>query len=89
MDRELLKELNEERMELEVPREIYVPLVSLAIEYKNNTGISDQEVAEIIRTAISNFDYAGIEEEYTEGVKTARQTFNSALESLGYGSIRK
>ena len=89
MDKEIFKELNEERIEMEVPREIYVSLVALAIEYKNKTGISDQEVADIIRTAISNFDYEGNNEEYTKGTKTAKQTFISALESLGYRLKRK
>ena len=90
MNKELLKELNEERKELGISKEDFLEILALAIKYQSIKNINEEEIEEIIKTTISNYDSLD-EFEYSEGRKSVRQSFMYALYILGYeyGTTKK
>ena len=88
----LLKELNEERKELEIDKNIFAKLIALAKYYiDRHEGISEEDIAEVIREAMSVYDYGAptdsdnIEIRYAyRRRKTINGCFKEALSNLGY-----
>ena len=93
---DLLRELNDERKELGIDPKVFTRFVALAKYYQENyVGLSEENMAEIIREAITGYDYPSgpINPENTSAKnafknrKRINDCFNEALRKLGYEPI--
>ena len=98
MNKDLIQELNELRAYLEITDDEFDKLLFLAINFKNNNSqyISDELLYRIMEEALVNMDYNEellIDEEYMAinipNAKTIEETFNKALNNLGYQKVKK
>ena len=88
MKDEIIKELNEERKSLEIPKDKFLKMLKYALEYqKTNPSMSYEEVVEIIRATMYSYDYAVNFENYEgcmdlSGIKSAYGNRKSVGESF-------
>ena len=92
---DLLVELNEERKELGIDTKVFTRFVALAKYYQEtHEGISEESMAEVVREAITGYDYpAPMNIDITAGKdafknrKRINECFNEALRKTGYEPI--
>ena len=67
MEKELLKELNEIRKELEIPMEDFIKIMALAKRHRDKSKIiiSDEKLYEIVLETLSSYDYKFEKEDYS------------------------
>lgn len=88
MDKESLKELNELRKYLEIPKDDFKMLLLLALKYQNENSesIHEEKIYEIVEESLNNMDYQNNVnyDDFTAYAKTVKEAFDRALVNLGY-----
>ena len=92
---DLLKELNEERKELGIDTKVFTRFVALAKYYQEtHEGISEENMAEVIRESFTGYDYPGpvksddsISKAAFKNRKRINDCFNEALRKVGFETI--
>ena len=72
MNEELIDELKELAMECEVPEDVFSEIVEYALAYReqNDNNLRDEDVAEIVKESIQNYDYDSDEKDIDGNPKT-------------------
>lgn len=97
MKEELIKALNNERKELNIPKDKFLKMIKYTLEYqKTNPNLSIEEIIEIIRVTMHSYDYSIKLEDYKDciditnvraaysGRKSVGESFLVALNALGH-----
>ena len=92
---DLLRELNDERKELGIDTKVFTRFVALAKYYQEtHEGITEENMAEVIREAFTGYDYPGpgtindsIAKAAFKNRKRINDCFNEALRKVGYETI--
>ena len=89
MNTEVLKELNRIRQYLEISKDEFKMLLLLAFKYNQEKGnnICEESLYEIVLEALNNMDYQSNNDGIMQS-KTIQETFNRALDNLGYEKIK-
>ena len=89
MNTEALKELNRIRQYLEISKDEFKMLLLLAFKYNQEKGnnIREESLYEIVLEALNNMDYQSNNDGIMQS-KTIQETFNRALDNLGYEKIK-